>query len=132
MPLNVQLRDGVIEATFHGKVTRVDLSELTKAFQDIESRLAVTPDRIADLSDASLSDLQSSEVVHLAEARREVNLKNKVKTAIIAPSPEVFGLARMFSTYNRNPAITISVFKDSASAYKWIGCEPGPVKKLHA
>ena len=123
-----------MQVTFLGKVTGEDLQRLADTYRDVESRMEVTPDRITDLSDWIVDALvvESSEVRAFAVKRQLAQLKNKVKSAIIAPKPEQYGLARMFQAYNDNQAIEITVFKDSASAYKWIGREAKDVDKVKA
>jgi hypothetical protein len=132
MPFNFQIRDDLVEVRFHGNVTGNDLDQLLDIIEDIELRWEATPDRVSDLSDAIMSDLSSQYLEAFAKARNVANLKNAVKSAIIAPGTEQYGLARMFMAYNRNPKISIMLFKDSASAYKWIGHEPKSVNDPNA
>jgi hypothetical protein len=132
MSINIQMREGVIEAVFHGEVTGNDLRQLLETLHDLESRLEVTPDRISDLSDGGVEELRSADLVAFAESRGVAKLKNKVKSAIIAPGSTQYGLARMFSANNENPAIDIKIFKDSASAYNWIGLKAKSVDKPSA
>jgi len=121
MPFNFQIRDGLIEMTYQGKFTGADVQQLLLKVEDAELRLAVTPDRITNMSDADTSGLPSSILVSVAEARQRAKLKNKIKSAIIATRPEHYGLARLFMRHNQNPDISIEIFKDSASAYNWLG-----------
>jgi hypothetical protein len=121
MPIEIQMRDGVIEAVCHGKYTAQDIRKWAETVGKWESQLEVAPDRITDLSAANVSDLLSSEVLDFAVQRRGAKLKNRVKSAIIAPDPVQFGLARIFQTCGENPDIELRLFKDSESAYKWVG-----------
>ena len=121
MAYNYQNCDGLIKMAFVGKVTADDLQQLLKKVTEDELRLAVTPNRIMDLSEADFSDLSSDKLVAVAKIRRVTKLKNKIKSAIIATNPEHYGLARIFTGHNQNPEISIMIFKDSASAYEWIG-----------
>jgi hypothetical protein len=123
MAINIQMRDGVIEAIFRGNITAEDFQQMSETLLDLESRLEVTPDRISNLSDAGFLELSSSNLVAFAASRGIAKLKNKIKSAIIAPEPAQFGLSRMFMANNPNPEIEIKIFKDSASAYDWIGLE---------
>jgi len=108
---------------FQDTVTGEDLQRLADAYQDVESRLAVTPDRITDLSDwvSNVQDLPSSALNAFGRCRALAEVKNKVKSAIVAPSPAQFGLARMYQAYNINPKIETMIFRDSESARAWIG-----------
>src|ERR1700691_5152907 len=96
MAIHVQMRDGIIEAIFHGKITVEDLRQLLETLRDLESRFAVAPDRISDLSDSGLVELLSIDLVAFAEMRAVAKLKTPVKSAIIAPASTQYGLARMF------------------------------------
>jgi hypothetical protein len=121
MPFNFDIRDGLIEITCHGELTADDLLGVAELMGKAEARLEVAPDRIMDLSNAVLRALKASQLRDVAYHRRMATLKNRVKSAIIAPEPEQFGMARMFLAHNQNPSIDIMVFKDSASAYAWLG-----------
>ena len=132
MPIIIQMRDNVIKATFRGKLFGEDFRQVARELRDIEARLDVSPDRISDLSEGDLSELAASDIVAFADNRAFANLKNKVKSAIIAPDPVQFGIARMCMGHNRNPDIEMQVFKDKAKAYEWIGLEPKPDDKSEA
>jgi hypothetical protein len=127
MPIHLQIHDGLIKGVFHAKVTTEDLQRLQVTLRDIEARLEVTPDRIADLMESDVSDLSSEALLLFAESRRAAVFKNKVKSAIIVPKASVqYGLARMFMAHNANPDIEIKLFYDYASAYDWLGRETKP------
>jgi hypothetical protein len=121
MAIHFQLRDGLVELTFQGKIIAADFQQVLEKLQELEARMEVTPDRITDMSEGDLSALDSRVVTGIAAKRQQAKLKNNVKSAILAPGLEQFGLARMFQTCNQNPAIAIRIFKDSASAYHWLG-----------
>ena len=89
--------------------------------RETESRLEITPDRVTDLSDGDFMPIPTEVLKRLGESRATAPIKNKVKSAIIAPKPVQYGLGRLFQTYNQNPLIEIMLFKDSARAYQWIG-----------
>ena len=121
MAFDFKICDGLIELTFHGKVSAGNLQQALQAVEDLESRLTVTPDRITDMSGADTAGLQAGDLVAVAEKRGKAKLKNKIKSAIVAPSPDHYGLARIFMGFNQNPDISLMIFRDSASAYQWLG-----------
>jgi hypothetical protein len=128
MPIHFQIHDGLIKGAFHAKVTTEDIQRLQVTLREIEARLEVTPDRIADLMESDVSDLSTEALVMFAESRRAAVFKNKVKSAIIVPKASVqYGLARMFMAHNANPDIEIRIFYDYASAYDWLGREIKPL-----
>ena len=120
MAIDIQMRNGVIEVTLKGEVTPEELQRHLQEIGELEQRLEVTPDRIVDVTAASVDGLDSCHVVEIAKGRKVAQLKNKVKSAFIAGTPIQFGLARMFMAYNQNPNIEIMIFKDAASARAWI------------
>jgi hypothetical protein len=121
MPINIQMHKGLLELVFHGDVGEADFMAVVESVHDIEARLEVTPDRVADLSAANMMPLNADVLRRYAISRTAMPLKNKVKSAIIAPKPDQFGLARMFQAFNENPSIEIKLFRDAASAYAWLG-----------
>lgn len=124
VPIQLQLCDGLLDGDCHGKVTVGDLDHTRIVLRDIEARLEITPDRITDLTAADLTDLRSEDLVVFAEYRRAAKLKNKIKSAIVAPKgSSQYGLARMFMAHNVNPDIELRIFYDPASAYEWLGRE---------
>ena len=50
------------------------------------------------------------------------------KIALVVPSPAIFGIGRMYATYNEmsNVASYVSAFYDLPSALKWLGVESLP------
>ena len=121
MPINVQMRDGLAEIVFHGDIAVDDFLVPAKFFREVEVRLEFTPDRVTDLSDANLTSLDAEFIRRLASGRAGVLYKNKVKSAVIAPKPDQYGLARMYQACNENSAIETRLFREPASAYEWLG-----------
>ena len=121
MPFEIKFRDGLLLVDLHGKIRRADFVQLALALEEWEARLPVTPDRITDTTAADASELLSRDLVEIAERRHHSRFKNRFKSAIIAPHPELHGLARMFLGFNQNPDIELMIFKDAASAYHWLG-----------
>jgi hypothetical protein len=121
MALTFQIRDGLIELTFRGDIMAKDIVQAVVLVRDAEAELDVSPDRISDLSDTNLGRLETEDVREFAHQRNTVPMKNKVKSAIIAPKPEQFGLARLFQAHNENPMVEVQVFRDATSAYDWLG-----------
>jgi len=133
VPIHLQIRDSLLEAACHGKLTAEDFEHIRSILRDIEARLEVTPDRISDLTGADFSDLSSDDLVVFAEYRRAATLKNKIKSAIVADkASSQYGLARMFIAHNSNPDIEIKIFYDMAGAYQWLGHEAKAVDKPNA
>lgn len=121
MPITTQLRDNFIESVWHDDITTADLEQLLRAIQDFEGRLPVALDRLSDMSGAQALQFHSNYIIAMGQARQQAKLKNPVKSAIIATTPEQYGVARMFQTYNQNPDIHITIFRERLPAYEWLG-----------
>ncbi|HEV2694332.1 MAG TPA: hypothetical protein VG347_15675 [Verrucomicrobiae bacterium] len=124
MPITSQIRDGLLEAFFQGDVDMEDFQSYAEHLAEIEARLAVTPDRLTDLSAGNLVQMDADRLRRFGATRTVTVLKNKVKSAIVAPKPDQYGLARMFQTFNENPLIEIKIFRDAPAAYAWLGHQP--------
>jgi polyhydroxyalkanoate synthesis regulator protein len=123
MPISTQLRDNIIVSVWHGEIVLADMVQMLKALEDFEVQLPVAPDRLTDMSGAQVLRFLSGDMVSMAQSRQQAKLKNQVKSAIIATSPEQYGLARMFQAYNQNPDIHIMIFRERRPAYEWLGIE---------
>ena len=51
MAIHFQLRDGLVELTFQGKIIAADFQQVLEKLQELEARMEVTPDRITDMSE---------------------------------------------------------------------------------
>ena len=126
MPINFQLRDGLLELIYQGDITTADMQGAAIKLSEYEASLEITPDRITDLTDACMFNIDADWLRRFAASRVQATLRNKVKSAIVAPKPDQYGLARMFQTSNENPLIDIQLFRDAASAYRWLGHSARP------
>ena len=120
MPYDLQIADRLLRLTFHGNITSADLARLSGELADAESQSEVSLNGFADLSAAVGVNLDFDQMLVFAEKRRVTPLKNRVRTAIVAPKDIQFGFARMFQTLNTHPKVTVKVFRDAPSAMQWL------------
>ena len=82
-------------------------------------------DQIVDLRSATRIELSGDQIRFLA-GRRIFSYRSR--RAFVAPNPDVFGVGRMWETYDefsKNPT-EVRVFRDLTSALKWLGLEDFP------
>ena len=120
MAFDQTITNGIVCLTFHGILDAEDLRRGAELFARMEADLEPSPNRMADLSSVDRMDVDFGAVEALAAVRRIAPLKNKVKSAIIAPKPVLYGFARMFQTLNDNPAITLKIFRDRDMGWAWL------------
>jgi hypothetical protein len=120
MPFDLTVVDGIICLTFNGALSSDDLWRVSDLYAKIEAESKVSPDRMADISLVDKVELDFGAVEAVAAVRRGTMLKNKVKSAILAPKPVLYGFARMFQTLNDNPQITMELFRDKESCWAWL------------
>jgi len=103
-------------------------------FAEVEKRInegLADPDfdpsfnEIVDLRPVTVVDMSGSETRTLANTKV---FSSNSKIALVASSPSVFGMGRLFATYSEmsKGASQIRVFYDLPSALKWLGIEKGP------
>ncbi len=124
MAYQLQHIGGLIRFNLSGIVTLDDLLSAGAQMGRIEAEAPVSPHRITDMSPVQDLDLNFSRMEDFAARRRVAPLKNKVRSAIVAPQQVQYGFARMFQTLNDNPRIEIEIFSDCASAQQWLDAEP--------
>ncbi len=120
MPVEVQFVGGLIRQTFSGEVSAVDLQDLAKQVLALEAGLPRAPDRIADLSAVTSVAADFLAIDQLARKRVASPPRNPTRNAIVAPTPMLFGVARMFQTLNTAAGVEVRIFRDRASAEAWL------------
>ena len=121
MPIETKiLPSGLIWITIRGDVTRGEFPLHADELARIERECRVSPHRYTDLSE-STSHPNYGTMETFAGVRTHAKLKNKVNSAVFAPSDYQFGMARLFQALNRNPQIEVRVFRDKDEALKWVG-----------
>src|SRR4051812_41454997 len=126
MAYQLQYANGLIRFSLFGIVTLEDLLSAGEEARRIEAEAPVSPPRITDMSQVDDLDLDYWRMEEFAARRRIAPLKNKVRSAIVAPSQVQYGFARMFQTLNDNPLIEIRIFSETVAAEQWVGEKPTP------
>jgi hypothetical protein len=124
MAHDLQYANGLIRFSLFGTVTLADLLSAGEEARRIEAEAPVSPPRITDMSRVDDLDLDYWRMEEFAARRRIAPLKNKVRSAIVAPSQVQYGFARMFQTLNDNPLIEIRIFSEHAAAELWLDEKP--------
>jgi hypothetical protein len=105
--------------------------ELFSIVAELRADAAIAADffTLIDLTDVSSVDAISGEVVRNLAA---VPHKTAARCAFVAPSPAVFGLARMFVSYReaRGSAEHVGVFRSLQDAENWLELEPARAPSL--
>lgn len=120
MPYHLRMDGDLLRCDFHGTFTSADLARMGEEINALERAQAVVPDRLTDLSGASVAELDYGAISALANRRRQSVIKNKVRSAVVGATPLHYGLARMYQMLNDHPMIELRVFSSQAEALEWI------------
>ena len=120
MAIEVKIADQVLCATFHGEVGIGDLLEFSEAARQIETESGEALNYLTDLSAVKSTDLDFGAIQEFAAIRMTLRLKNRVKSAVVAPRPLQLGFARMYQTLSNHPQINLQIFKDRETAWAWL------------
>ena len=110
-------RQRILLARFGTALTQPALEALNAAVARFVAREGPCPG-ILDLSAVEEATLPSAYVARLAQRRGVLVDQRRV---IVAPSDELFGLGRMFGTYNDNSGDHIVVVRSLPQAYEALG-----------
>ena len=113
-----------VECKLLGLLTDEDLLALAREVEKLESEAPMTPHRITDMTEVTAVNCQFDGMERMVRLRRAANLKNPIRSAIIATQTIQYGFARMFQTLNDNPRITINLFQDETTALAWLRAAP--------
>ena len=120
MPIETKLLPGLIWITISGDVLAGEFCLHASELERIERGCDVSPNRFTDTSE-NVSQPNLEAMSNFAVVRTVATLKNKVRSAVFAPSDYQFGMARMFQELNFNPNIELRIFRDKAEALEWVG-----------
>jgi len=120
MPFQIQIDAEIIRIIFSGKITKDEFIDLLKELTRVELDFECIPDRLTDMSGVTEWESGFTTMNDVAAKRRARVFPNKFKSAIVAPNPADYGIARMFQTLNDNPQIEIQIFKSTAEAEGWL------------
>jgi hypothetical protein len=120
MPITTEYHGEFIVTRMTGLVALSDLLTHAEEIAAIETSLPVTPYRIAHLAADLVGEMGFVELNTFAARRRVAQLKNPVKSAIVAGGAAQFGFARMFQTLNDNPDIRVEIFQAEGPALAWL------------
>jgi len=107
---------------FHvsGLVTLHDLLAYAVELEALENSLPVSPHRLINLTAGTVAELAFPDMSAVAAKRRQTQLKNPVKSAMVAGDAALFGFARMFQTLNTHPNIQVEIFQTKETALAWL------------
>jgi hypothetical protein len=120
MPIVIRRNGGLLEVTFSGKIATTDLLNGAQEMAEIEAQEPVTPPRLNDLSDVTALEVDFWSIQQFAAMRKDSQLKNPTRSAIVAPNVLQFGFARMYQTVQANPQLEVQVFRSRADAIAWL------------
>lgn len=121
MAIEFRPRAGVLEIVFSGLASNEDLRRLAEYTLELEAREPVSPDRLVDLSAVNELALDFPAVEQLAQQRIAQPPRNPIRSAVVAPRPVQYGVARMYQSLNTAPTIELRIFRDRAAAEAWLG-----------
>ena len=114
--------DEYLEITYSGQISDSELLSAYESYFNSDEAIPVLSD-LTDLSEADLTQLSRDAIQELANYITSLYEKNGVtslKTAIYAPNPLKFGLARMYGTLSFDTPQDIQIFKDRDEAVRWL------------
>jgi hypothetical protein len=119
MPFEITNEGSYLLLRLLGVVTANDLQRAVEELEQLEGALPTALDRVTDVSTSERLDFHFDAVHDVADRRRQRELKNPVRSALVVGRPVQVGYARMFQILNNNPQIEIRVVETMAEAVGW-------------
>jgi len=126
MASTVTLVDGIIHVVITDTLGLADLRQIADDVAKIEAETEQTPHRLTDLTACDLRSLDISQLETMARRRREVEVKNPARSAIVATTKMQYGVARMYMAIGTNKKIEMEIFESRESALTWLREDPPP------
>lgn len=97
------------------------MKSVEQEVKEIERRLVRIPDRMVDMSGVVATGLAFTLAMEVARHRRVQVFPNAFRSAILAPTHDIIGFARIFQVLSNNPQIDVKLFTTLADAEEWLG-----------
>ena len=123
MPYRLALDGAILRIALTGTLAVADMLSFARELAQIESDLPRIPDRIVDMSGVVATGFAFELTMEIARRRREQFFPNPFRSAIVAPSQDTAGFARIFQILSNNPQIEVKVFTTLAEAEQWLGLD---------
>lgn len=120
MAITTDFQGGLIVISMSGSISLPELLEHAGQIAAIEASEPVTPPRIVILPSGLVCDLSIGELHAFAAQRRGAQLKNPVKSAIVAGDAVQFAFARIYQALNEHPQLQIEIFQSEPPAHAWL------------
>ena len=121
MTYRVALDGPIIRVSLSGTLSVADLRSVGRETEEIERMLGRIPDRIVDMSGVVATGFAFEATMEVARRRREQHFPNAFRSAILAPTKDSVGFARIFQVLSHNPQIEVKVFATLREAEEWLG-----------
>ena len=125
MPFHIQGDVQITRIILSGQFTLAEISDLGRELERVEAGFEKIPDRLTDLSAIENSGFDYPTLERLSAEHRDRAYRNRFRSAIVAPRPLDFGLARIFQTLSSNPMVDLQIFRTQAEAEAWLAPSPG-------
>ena len=120
MPFHIQTDPDLIRLSYTGHVTQAELFASARQVETLEATLPDRPNQLTDLGGITSRETNYGNLSSVASIRRAKIFPNNFKLAMVAPTAESFGLARMFQSLADNPKVDIQIFPNKDEAEKWL------------
>jgi len=126
MTCYVALDGPIIRIVLSGTLSAADMLSVGQEVGELERTLAKVPDRIVDMSGVVATGFAFELTMEIARRRREQVFPNAFRSAILAPTRDSAGFARIFQVLSNNPQIEVQLFATLREAEEWLGVPRSP------
>lgn len=124
MAITVRLEGPLLRIDGTGTLCTEDFRQLAAEVIVLERQLGYAPNRIADLSRLERIEIGFTDLDALAQRRQQVKAPNRFRSAIVAPRPGLFGVARMFQSLSVQSQHEVEIFPSLDAALAWVNEDP--------
>ncbi len=106
-----------------GVLTQADLGRIGQLMPQLVRELGFIPQLLHTYDAVTGCDFPPLAVYEHSEQRRHLHIPQATRAALVAKTPVVRDMARVFQLLNRNPNLEMEIFDTEAAARAWL-CEP--------
>lgn len=120
MPISHTIEGRVVHLAWSGVITNADLAAIGALMPRLVKELGFVPHVLNTYDGVIGADLDPDAIYAQSMQRRQHPIPPQAKSALVAATPVVLSMARVFQAMNRDPRLQMEIFSSEAEARAWL------------
>lgn len=125
MPYSYAIEERLVLVAWYGVVGPEDLAAFGREMPEIGRGLGFAPDMIHSFAGVTETVFEPAGIFEYSQRQRLIPMPNPCRVAMVVTTKSNEYLVNVFKTFNHTPNLEMKVFRDEATARRWIARKDG-------